>query len=64
MLYTENDCNDPPDSTVEECEAGGFAVISSIGEIHDPDTKAPEEIEFKPEEFNFDIGKCNRILTT
>ena len=62
LLYMNCDRNELPDSTVQEFDMGSFGLSSEADmprEIDEPDYK-PEEIQFNPEEFNFDIGKCSQ----
>ena len=70
--YVVCEVNDPPDSTVQESDVTGFVLstetrscddavdgdkVDKARETLESDCKAPAEIQFNPEEFNFDIGK-------
>lgn len=69
--------HDPPDSTVQESDISGFVLntgarlcdtvvdgdkVDESSNSLEPDCKASVEVQFNPEEFNFDIGK-QTVLT-
>lgn len=61
--------HDPPDSTVEDSDVSEFVLnsvcdtvddgdkVEEANDSLDPDCKASVEVQFNPEEFNFNIGK-------
>lgn len=64
--------HDPPDSTVEDSDISEFVLnsgtrlcdtvddgdkVDEAGDSLDPECKASVEVQFNPEEFNFNIGK-------
>ena len=64
--------HDPPDSTVEDSDISEFVLnsgtrlcdtvddgdkVDEAGDSLDPECKASVEVQFDPEEFNFNIGK-------
>ena len=64
--------HDPPDSTVQESDISGFVLntgtrlcdpvddgdnMDASSDSLEPDCKDSVEVQFNPEEFNFDIGK-------
>lgn len=72
LPFVDCEVNDPPDSTVQESDISEFALstearlcdgvvdgdrVDEASETLEPDCKAPAEIQFNPEDFNFDIGK-------
>ncbi|KAL9988849.1 hypothetical protein ACROYT_G003339 [Oculina patagonica] len=71
LPFVDCEVNDPPDSTVQESNISGFVLSTETrlcdgvvdgdradekSETLEPDFKAPAEIQFNPEDFNFDIG--------
>ena len=74
--FVDCEVNDPPDSTVHESDISGFVLstearlcdsvvdgdkVDEASDNLEPDCKAPVEIHFNPEDFNFDIGKLQII---
>lgn len=78
LPFVEGGINDPPDSTVRESDISGFVLstetrlcdtvvegdrVDETSEALEPDRNTPVEIQFNPEDFNFDISKSfNPVL--